>query len=40
MKNTENSDFQEKIGFWKKLTIFITVKMSDIWSAILYTIAP
>ena len=40
MNDSENSDCQEKIGFWKKLTIFIRLKMSDFWTAILYIIAP
>lgn len=41
MKNSENSDSEdEQIGFWRKFTFFIRLKMSNFWNAILYTIAP
>ena len=41
MKNSENSDSEdEQIGFWRKFTFFIRLKMSNFWNAIVYTIAP
>ena len=39
MNDSVNSDSQEKIAFWEKLTIFIRLKMSDFWTTVLYIIA-
>ena len=40
MKDSKNNDSREQIGFWKRFTFFIKLKVSDFWTAILYIIAP